>query len=93
MGRSVSAKVQSGAKLLCKSANVGGALVERLISWPVGQNGQLAGRLTSWHVGKGYNARGDGEKRGRRTRREAQGPGKPEGAGFEPAKLIRSLPI
>ena len=26
---------------------VSGALVDRLISWPVGQNGQLAGRLAS----------------------------------------------
>jgi len=37
-----------------------GAVVDRLISWPVGQGGSMRG---------------------------------PEGAGFEPAKLFRSLPI
>ena len=36
-GRSLRAKVQSGAELLCKSANVSGTPVDRLISWPVGQ--------------------------------------------------------
>ena len=41
----------------------GGSVVERLISWPVGQSGTLAGRLTSWHVGKGTNAHSKGNRR------------------------------